>query len=40
MGANIPGKARKVQFYFGGAGAYFQELQNCVDSGFKELALA
>jgi cation diffusion facilitator CzcD-associated flavoprotein CzcO len=34
MGANIPGKAHAPLFYFGGATAYFEELQRSIDSGF------
>jgi cyclohexanone monooxygenase len=34
MGANIPGKAHAPLFYFGGATAYFDELQRSADSDF------
>ena len=34
MGANIPGKAHAPLFYFGGATAYFDELQHSIDCGF------
>jgi cyclohexanone monooxygenase len=40
MGANIPGKTRSVLFYFGGAGPYFQELQQSIDSGLEGFALS
>ena len=33
-GSNIPGKARTIMFYFGGAGAYFQELDENIEMGF------
>jgi cyclohexanone monooxygenase len=35
MGANVEGKAHTAYFYFGGAAAYFGELQGAVDSGFE-----
>ncbi len=34
MGANVPGKAHAPLFYFGGATAYFDELQQSIDTGF------
>lgn len=39
-GSNIPGKARTIMFYFGGAGAYFHELEESIDKGFPGLAFA
>lgn len=36
-GSNIPGKARTIMFYFGGAGMYFQELDEAVEMGFPGL---
>jgi cation diffusion facilitator CzcD-associated flavoprotein CzcO len=39
MGANIPGKTRSVLFYFGGAEAYFNELDKSIDSGFEGFKL-
>ena len=38
LGANMPGKTPSVLFYFGGAGAYFQELQASIDDGFPGFA--
>lgn len=38
LGANMPGKTPSVLFYFGGAGAYFQELQASIDEGFPGFA--
>ena len=34
MGANVPGKVHAPLFYFGGATAYFDELQNSAENGF------
>jgi cation diffusion facilitator CzcD-associated flavoprotein CzcO len=34
LGANVPGKAHAVLFYFGGAAAYFQELEDSVNRQF------
>jgi cation diffusion facilitator CzcD-associated flavoprotein CzcO len=34
LGANIPGKAHSVLFYFGGAGAYFDELRESFEQRF------
>ncbi|MFJ6263304.1 flavin-containing monooxygenase [Rhodococcus erythropolis] len=34
LGANTPGKPRRVLFYFGGAAAYFQEIQQVLDDSF------
>jgi cation diffusion facilitator CzcD-associated flavoprotein CzcO len=34
MGANVPGKVHAPLFYFGGAAAYFDELQHSADNGF------
>ncbi len=34
MGANVPGKAHAPLFYFGGAGAYFDELRHSAENGF------
>jgi cation diffusion facilitator CzcD-associated flavoprotein CzcO len=34
VGNNVPGKARTIMFYFGGAGMYFQELNENVEMGF------
>jgi cation diffusion facilitator CzcD-associated flavoprotein CzcO len=34
LGANIPGKRRRVLFYFGGAGAYFDRLAEAERDGF------
>jgi cyclohexanone monooxygenase len=39
-GTNIPGKKRSVGFYFGGAGAYFQELQDSIQQGFPGFAFS
>jgi cyclohexanone monooxygenase len=40
LGANIPGKAHAVLFYFGGAEAYFNELQHSAEHGFPGFAFA
>ncbi|MGQ0618895.1 MAG: flavin-containing monooxygenase [Panacagrimonas sp.] len=40
MGANIPGKPHSVLFYFGGAGAYFDELEKVADSDFAGFSLS
>ena len=40
MGANIPGKKRSVLFYFGGAGAYFDELEKSVARDFEGFKLS
>ena len=40
LGANIPGKARCVLFYFGGAEAYFNELNTSIERGFPGFALS
>lgn len=40
VGANVPGKARKVLFYFGGAGAYHDLCQQEIASGWPNFALA
>ena len=40
LGANIPGKAHSVLFYFGGAAAYFKELKDSLDGGLKDFKLA
>ncbi len=40
MGANIPGKKRHVLFYFGGAGAYFQEIQQSIDNHLEGFVLS
>jgi cyclohexanone monooxygenase len=39
LGANIPGKAHSVLFYFGGAAAYFKELTDSVKGGFKDFRM-
>jgi cation diffusion facilitator CzcD-associated flavoprotein CzcO len=38
LGANIPGKKPAVLFYFGGAGAYFDEIHANRDNGFEGFA--
>ncbi|MGQ0696832.1 MAG: flavin-containing monooxygenase [Panacagrimonas sp.] len=35
MGANIAGKPHTVLFYFGGAGAYFDDVEHCAENGFE-----
>jgi cyclohexanone monooxygenase len=40
LGANIPGKAHAVLFYFGGAEAYFNELQQSAERGFPGFSFA
>ncbi|MFA7554235.1 MAG: NAD(P)/FAD-dependent oxidoreductase [Spongiibacteraceae bacterium] len=40
MGANIPGKPHAVLFYFGGAGAYFDEVDKEADAGFPSLVFS
>jgi cyclohexanone monooxygenase len=40
LGANIPGKQPSVLFYFGGAAAYFDELQQVADRDFDGFAMA
>lgn len=35
FGANIPGKARKVLFYFGGANRYYDEISHCAEHGYQ-----
>jgi cyclohexanone monooxygenase len=38
LGANIPGKPHVVLFYFGGAGAYFDQCRDVADNGFEGFA--
>ena len=38
LGNNIPGKARTIIFYFGGAGRYFKELEENIEQGFPGLS--
>jgi cyclohexanone monooxygenase len=40
LGANIPGKPISVLFYFGGAGAYFDELAKEIAEGFQSFEMA
>jgi cation diffusion facilitator CzcD-associated flavoprotein CzcO len=40
VGANVPGKAHSVYFYFGGAPAYFQEIGQVAGRGFEGFALS
>jgi cyclohexanone monooxygenase len=40
LGANVPGKARKVLFYFGGAGAYYDLCQKEIADGWPGFASA
>jgi cation diffusion facilitator CzcD-associated flavoprotein CzcO len=40
LGANVPGKAHAVLFYFGGAAAYFKELEESLQRDFVGFALA
>ncbi len=35
LGANTPGKPRRVLFYFGGAAGYFQEIDKVADADFE-----
>jgi cyclohexanone monooxygenase len=35
FGANVPGKTNSVMFYFGGMKAFREQLQQCVDDGYK-----
>jgi cyclohexanone monooxygenase len=40
LGANIPGKPRRVLFYFGGAAGYFQEIQKSASDDFEGFEFA
>jgi cyclohexanone monooxygenase len=40
LGANIPGKPRVVQYYFGGSGRYRKECEEVADAGYPGFALA
>lgn len=40
LGANIPGKANRVLFYFGGAGGYFDEIEKELKAGFPGFVFA
>ena len=40
LGANVPGKAHSVLFYFGGAGAYFKELHESFEQRFPGFVFA
>ena len=40
LGANIPGKPQRVLFYFGGAGAYFDVLEQSVSNDFEGFELS
>jgi len=35
FGANVPGKKNSVMFYFGGMKAFREQLQKCVDEGYR-----